>query len=72
MSHHIHHIYGRSRKIDWREHYTNLMSVCTECHPQPIIQKPASEYLRWVEEIAEQMNEIPINGRFKHGERSNT
>lgn len=66
LSTQVHHIYGRSRQPDWREHYTSLMGVCNECHPKPIIHKPASESMVWIEEIAEKMNDTPINKDFEH------
>jgi hypothetical protein len=31
-----HHVFGRSRKVDWRENSASLMCVCDECHPPPI------------------------------------
>lgn len=32
----VHHVFGRSRRVDWREHHTSLMCVCRECHPSPL------------------------------------
>ena len=62
----VHHVYGRGREYgDWREHYTNLMCVCNECHPQPIKHKPAGDNLKWVEDIAKKMNLFTINKDFK-------
>lgn len=65
----IHHVYSRGRKAgDPREHYSNLMCVCRQCHPMPIQQQGASASLGWVENILEQANNTPINIRFKHPE----
>lgn len=64
---HIHHVYGRGRKAgDWREHYTNLMCVCMDCHPLPIQTPGGNHALSWVEDIREKMNSDPINYGFEH------
>lgn len=68
MSTQVHHIYGRSRQPDWREHYTSLMGVCNECHPRPINHKPANDAMAWIEDIGYKMNETPINKDFTHDE----
>ena len=53
----VHHVYGRGCDFgDWREQYTNMMSVCRRCHPQPIKHKPAGPKLAWIEEILEKVN----------------
>lgn len=63
----VHHVYSRDRKEGgWREHYTNLMCVCQEHHPPPIITPGASSHLGWVEELLHQANRTPINREFIH------
>ncbi len=63
----VHHVYSRDRSAGgWREHYTNMLCVCNEHHPPPIIFPGASKNLSWVEEVARQANEQPINEKFIH------
>jgi 5-methylcytosine-specific restriction endonuclease McrA len=62
-----HHVYSRGKKAgDWREHYTNLINVCSKKHhPQPIQTPGASKDLGWVEWLREQANLHPINENFR-------
>lgn len=62
----VHHVYGRGRDAgDWREHYTNLLCVCNNCHPLPIQTPGANEDLAYVEDVLRMANEEPINPSFK-------
>jgi hypothetical protein len=70
----VHHVFGRGKVAgDYREHYTNLMCVCRECHPLPIFTAnnilKAGENLSWVLEILHKANETPINENFEHRKR---
>ncbi len=63
----VHHVYSRDRSAGgWREHYTNMLCVCNEHHPPPIIFPGASKNLSWVEDVARQANEQPMNEKFTH------
>jgi len=60
----VHHTFGRGDTAgDPREHYTNLLCVCRECHPPPIITGGSPE-LDYIERVRKQANETPINRRF--------
>jgi predicted HNH restriction endonuclease len=67
---HIHHVRGRGTHAGHpREHYTNLMCVCAECHQQlePVYveeNNPDQMFLQ------RQMNEHPLNREFVPPERS--
>lgn len=63
----IHHVYGRSNKSGkdiWKEDVGCLLSVCRECHPQPIITPGATHDLAYVEWVLNQANTRPINREF--------
>jgi predicted HNH restriction endonuclease len=62
---HVHHVLGRGTEAgDYREHYTNLMCVCAECHPLPA--QDAGSKQSWVIDISKKSNENPINKKFEH------
>lgn len=62
----VHHVYGRARVAGHpREHFSNLLCVCRECHPPPIRDKGGNAALKWVEDVLYLANEIPINEDFK-------
>lgn len=69
----VHHVFGRGKVAgDYREHYTNLLCTCRDCHPLPIFTAnnilTSGENLSWVLELLKRANETPINEDFKHRE----
>lgn len=62
----VHHVYGRNKKIGTREHYTCLLCVCRDCHPQPITSHVASTAEQEeIVDILHKANEQPINKDFR-------
>lgn len=61
---HVHHVYGRSSTGNWKEHYTNLLCLCVNCHNLygPLSTKGDTEQ----EFILKKANETPINPLFSH------
>ena len=62
---HIHHVFGRGASYNSvKESMSSLMSVCTSCHPQPILLPPIHEWEYKVLYVWRNMNCSPHNRSF--------
>jgi len=53
----VHHVFGRgTSNASVKEYYTSLMSVCIECHPQPILLPPTMEWQATILRVWRNMN----------------
>jgi len=57
----VHHVFGRGRcPGDIKEKYTSLMTVCRDCHPEPILAPTSSEWKNAVLYVWRKMNTEPV------------
>jgi hypothetical protein len=62
----VHHVYGRSHKLNEKENYRNLLSLCRSCHQSLDAIRSVDSNFIWVAEVLEYANKFPINVLFEH------